>query len=80
VRVPGLAVQRRIGAILAAFDQLIAINERRNELLEDLARSLYREWFGRMRFPGHDEARLVSTPIGRVPADWQVGSLAQILR
>ncbi len=49
VRVPGPDVQRRIGAILAAFDELIAINERRIELLEDFARSLYREWFVRQR-------------------------------
>lgn len=51
VRVPTPAVQRRIGAMLAAFDELIAINERRIELLEDLARSLYSEWFLRRPQP-----------------------------
>jgi len=49
---PALAVQKRRAAVLSAFDELIAINERRIELLEDLARSLYREWFVRFRFPG----------------------------
>lgn len=44
---PPLEDQRRIGAVLAAFDDLLAINERRIELLEDLARSLYRDWFER---------------------------------
>jgi len=41
---PPLSTQQRIGSALSAFDELIAINERRIELLEDLARSLYREW------------------------------------
>lgn len=47
IALPPLAVQRRIGATLAAYDVQIEINERRIELLEDLARSLYREWFER---------------------------------
>lgn len=50
---PDLDEQRRRSALLAAFDDLIQINERQIELLEDLARSLYREWFERFRFPGH---------------------------
>jgi type I restriction enzyme S subunit len=56
VRVPEVGVQRRIAAVLTAFDELTAINERRLELLEDVARSLYREWFVRFRFPGHEAA------------------------
>ena len=68
VRCPDLATQRRIAAVTAAFDELIEINERRIELLEDLARSLYREWFVQLRFPGHGE----SLETGRVPQKWQV--------
>lgn len=52
--VPSPGVQARVGAVLAAFDELIAINTRRIELLEGLARLLYREWFVRFRFPGHE--------------------------
>ncbi len=44
---PPLQGQQRIGAVLRAFDDLFAVNERRIELLEDLARSLYRDWFER---------------------------------
>lgn len=62
---PSLRHQQRIGAVLAAFDKLIAINERRIELLEDLARSLYREWFVRLRFPGHNSR------IDGLPDGWQ---------
>jgi type I restriction enzyme S subunit len=65
VAAPSLRHQQRIGAVLAAFDELIAINERRIELLEDLARSLYREWFVRFRFPG-DRA----SADGAAPGGW----------
>ncbi|MBA2381727.1 MAG: restriction endonuclease subunit S, partial [Chloroflexi bacterium] len=54
VAVPSVKSQEVIARVLAAFDELIEINERRIELLEDLARSLYREWFVRFRFPGHE--------------------------
>ena len=49
--IPSFATQRRIAAVLSAFDELIEINERRIALLEDLARSLYQEWFVHFR-PG----------------------------
>jgi type I restriction enzyme S subunit len=77
--VPPLPVQRRIAAVLAAFDELIEINERRIELLENLARSLYREWFVRTpdperdasieRVPLTDLAELIKGPVqpGRQP-------------
>ncbi len=45
ILVPELRTQRRIAALLRALDDLIELNERRIESLEDLARSLYREWF-----------------------------------
>lgn len=75
VRRPTLRSQQRIAAVLSAFDKLIEINERRIELLEDLARSLYREWFVRFRFPGHAEVELVDSELGPTPQGWQARSL-----
>jgi type I restriction enzyme S subunit len=50
LRLPGLSKneQDRVAGVLAAFDELIEINERRIALLEGVARSLYREWFARI--------------------------------
>jgi type I restriction enzyme S subunit len=62
--IPPPRVQTAISATLGAFDELIAINERRIELLENLARALYREWFERLRFPEYDAD-------DGVPADWR---------
>ena len=51
---PTRSAQRRIAALLAALDELIAINERRTELLEDLARSLYSASLIPDRGPGEE--------------------------
>jgi type I restriction enzyme S subunit len=75
---PTISMQRRIAAVLSAFDELIEINERRIGLLEDLARSLYREWFVRFRFPGHEEVELVDSELGPVPEGWEVQPLRDV--
>ncbi|MGN2623850.1 restriction endonuclease subunit S [Stutzerimonas balearica] len=48
---PPLAVQSQIAAILSAYDDLIENNTRRIEILEEMARRLYEEWFVHYRFP-----------------------------
>ncbi|MES1978801.1 MAG: restriction endonuclease subunit S [Pseudomonadota bacterium] len=53
--IPGLATQRKIAAILSAYDDLIANNQRRITLLERMAEDIYREWFVRLRFPGYKD-------------------------
>jgi type I restriction enzyme S subunit len=72
VRRPPVDAQRRIAAVLSAFDELIEINERRIEVLEALARSLYREWFVRFRFPGHAEVDFTDSELGPIPERWEV--------
>jgi type I restriction enzyme S subunit len=79
IRVPGASFQRRIAAVLSAFDELIEINERRIELLEGLARSLYREWFVHFRFPRHEDVEFVGSELGRIPQGWEVRQLADVL-
>jgi type I restriction enzyme, S subunit len=55
IALPLIATQRKIAAILCAYDDLIANNQRRIALLESMAEEIYREWFVRMRFPGHQK-------------------------
>ena len=67
VPIPALTVQRRIVDILSAYDDLIENNQRRMALLEEAARQLYREWFVRLRFPGHEHTRITHG----VPEGWE---------
>ena len=72
VLLPPLPTQRKIAAILSAYDDLTEVNTRRIALLEEMARGLYREWFVRFRFPGHERVRMVESAVGLVPEGWEV--------
>lgn len=61
IRIPVIKdknVQRRIGVILSTYDMLIENNTKRIRLLEKMAENLYKEWFVRFRFPGHEKVEM----------------------
>jgi len=64
--IPPLDIQQRIADFLSSYDDLIENNKRRMTLLEAVARQLYREWFVRLRFPGHEHTRITNG----VPEGW----------
>lgn len=77
IPLPPLHIQRLIVSTLAGYDDLIENNRRRMALLEESARLLYREWFVRLRFPGHEHTRIIDG----VPEGWKrkaLGEVAQI--
>ena len=78
IPVLGRSQQAACAALLDGFDDLIEINERRIELLEDLARSLYQEWFVRFRFPGHEGVEFVDSDLGPVPEGWRFRRLGDV--
>ena len=65
---PDLSTQQSIVAILFRYDSLIEINARKIELLEQSAQELYKEWFVRFRFPGHENAKFEDG----IPEGWEV--------
>lgn len=79
VTVPPVEVQRRIAEPLAAMDDLIENNRRRVEVLEEMARAIYREWFVRFRYPGHEDAPLVDSPLGLIPQGWAAMTIGDVL-
>jgi len=74
VRYPVAEAQVRIADILSAYDDLIENNRRRMALLEEAARQLYREWFVRLRFPGHEHTRITNG----VPEGWKKKHLSDL--
>ncbi|PPK77808.1 type I restriction enzyme S subunit [Methylobacter tundripaludum] len=74
ITLPQYDEQQRIGELLTQYDDLIETNHRRIALLEESARLLYREWFVKLRFPGHE---LVKVADG-VPEGWSRKTLADL--
>lgn len=68
------ATQEKIAAILSAYDELIDNNKRRIALLEKMAEEIYREWFVRLRFPGHEKVKFVKG----IPLTWTIKRLGEI--
>ena len=79
VSLPNRPIQDRIADILSAYDELIENNLRRIHILEDMARSLYREWFVHFCYPDHESVPLVDSSLGQIPQGWQVKSVKEIL-
>ncbi|MBR5657108.1 MAG: restriction endonuclease subunit S [Prevotella sp.] len=71
-----LSAQRRIASILSAYDNLIENNNRRIRLLEQMAENLYKEWFVRFRFPGHEKAEFENG----LPKSWKVEKVKSIVK
>lgn len=72
---PDLPTQERIADILSAYDDLIEVNNRRIELLEQTAQELYKEWFVRFRFPGHEKTKFENG----LPEGWTVKKVKQLV-
>lgn len=75
---PDLEMQRRIVEILQPFDDLIENNRRRVEVLEGMARAIYREWFVKFRYPGYEDVPLVGSALGPIPEEWTVRRLDEL--
>lgn len=75
---PSLLTQRKIAAILSAYDDLIENNTRRIKILEEMAQAIYREWFVHFRFPGHEGVQMVESELGMIPEGWEVKRLDDV--
>ncbi len=75
---PPLPVQLRIAGILSAYDDLIENHTRRIKILEEMAHTLFREWFIQFRFPGHEQFSRVASPFGDIPQGWEVKQLHEV--
>lgn len=75
LRIPQLPEQKKIAAVLSAYDDLIENNRRRIALLERMAEQLYREWFVRFRFPGYQQAMFAKG----FPSGWAMVKLGRVI-
>ena len=71
---PPLPIQHKIASILSTYDNLIENNTKRIKLLEQMAENLYKEWFVRFRFPGHENMEMENG----LPKGWKRAKLSEI--
>ena len=71
---PPLSTQHRIATILSRYDSLIENYQKQIKLLEEAAQRLYKEWFVDLRFPGHENTKIVDG----VPEGWEKKTIADV--
>ena len=94
IPLPPLSEQRAIAHILGTLDDKIELNRRMNEMLEEMARALFKSWFVdfdpvRDKMEGRDTGippdvddlfpdRLVDSELGEIPEGWEVKTVGSI--
>lgn len=73
IEMPPKWYQDRVAGILSAYDNLIEVNNKRVKVLELMAENLYKEWFVRFRFPGHEKADFENG----IPKGWRRGRISE---
>lgn len=76
---PDMRIQRAVAMRLRSIEDLIENNRRRIEILEEMARLIYREWFVHFRFPGYENVKLVNSERGKIPDNWVWGTFDDVV-
>ena len=71
---PPIEIQNKIATILSRYDSLIENYQKQIKLLEESAQRLYKEWFINLRFPGHENTKIVDG----VPEGWEKKKLGDV--
>lgn len=74
LKLPPLSTQHRIATTISRYDSLIDNYQKQIKLLEEAAQRLYKEWFVNLRFPGHENTKIVDG----VPEGWEKKKLEEI--
>lgn len=72
---PPISEQKKIAAILSAYDDLIENNKKRIQIVENIAEELYKEWFVRFRFPNWENTEFEKG----IPKDWKIEKISNLV-
>ena len=79
IPLPPIETQHKIATILSNYDDLIENNTRRIKILEEMASAIYREWFVKFRFPGHENVKMVESELRLIPQGWKIRKLSELV-
>lgn len=85
VSIPDIETQDSIIEILSSLDDKIELNNKINQELENLAQTLFKQWFIDFEFPNENGepykssgGEMVESELGEIPKGWEVKSLDEI--
>ena len=71
-------IQKRIASLLFDYDSLIENNSRRIQILDNMAKMIYDDWFVKFKFPGYKTIKIIEseTEFGEIPEGWEIKKLS----
>ena len=79
--------QKYIASILSSFDDKIELNNKTNKILEEMAQTIFKEWFINFNFPNEDGkpykksgGEMIDSELGKIPKGWKIGTIGDIAR
>jgi type I restriction enzyme S subunit len=86
IKAPDLPTQTAIAEILSSLDDKIELNNKINQELENLAQTLFKQWFIDFEFPNQNGdpykssgGEMVDSELGEIPKGWEVGVLEDLI-
>jgi type I restriction enzyme, S subunit len=87
VSVPNIDTQTAIAEILSSLDDKIELNNKINQELENLAQTLFKQWFIDFEFPNENGepykssgGEMVESELGEIPKGWEVKKLGELVK
>ena len=85
IKLPPLEEQKKIAAILSSLDDKIELNNRMNKILEEMAQTIFKEWFVNFNFPSEEGkpykdsgGKMIKSELGAIPEGWKIESLSNV--
>lgn len=76
---PELSVQKEIAHVLNIYDEKIENNNRIIKNLEDMAQTVFDEWFVKFRFPGYEKVKMIDSDMGQIPEGWSACKIGDVI-
>ena len=85
IKLPPLEEQKKIASVLSSLDDKIELNNRMNKILEEMAQTIFKEWFVNFNFPSEEGkpykdsgGKMIKSELGAIPDGWKVDSLSNV--
>jgi type I restriction enzyme S subunit len=86
IKLPPIILQKQIAEILSSLDDKIELNNKINQELENLAQTLFKQWFIDFEFPNENGepykssgGEMVESELGEIPKGWEVGKFGDLV-
>ena len=87
IKAPDLPTQTAIAEILSSLDDKIELNNKINQELENLAQTLFKQWFIDFEFPNENGepykssgGEMVESELGEIPKGWELGTFGDVIK